>query len=182
MLFFIFLKEDKEVVYMADKREKKAVVSSFAMKFGKATGLTTDVEEAKTEHRTNIKGLIDSYLENVKAGKAEGIQNAKQLSDLIKLDLLLLGEATERSENTLDEVKMTKLSQVVNASDPEVKKLMDNALMAINGVNDEAEIKVERKEIDNPMDELDQEKKDLHDMIRKEALGDTIDNEEEEEG
>ena len=166
---------------MGDKKEKKAVVSSFAMKFGKATGLTTDVQEAKNEHRTNIKSLMDKYLEDVNSGKAEGIQNAKQLADLIKLDMLLLGEATERTESTLDEVKMTKLSQVVSANDPDVKKLMDNALRAINGVNDEAEIKVERKEVENPMDQLDQEKQDLHEMIRKQALGDTVENTEEEE-
>lgn len=166
---------------MSDKKEKKAVVSSFAMKFSKAANLTTDVEEAKHEHRTNIKSLMDKYLEDVNKGKAEGIQNAKQLADLIKLDMLLLGEATERTESTLDEVKMTKLSQVVSANDPDVKKLMDNALRAINGVNDEAEIKVERREVENPMDQLDQEKQDLHEMIRKQALGDTVDNTEEEE-
>jgi hypothetical protein len=171
---------------MADKPEKKAVVSSLSARFSRATKPTENVEEAKAEHRSGIKSLMDSYYQDVASGKAEGIQNAKQLVDLIKLDLLLLGEATERSESTLDEVKMAKLEQVVDVGDPLVKQLMDNALMAINGVNDDAEIKVKRVEVANPMDELDEEKKALHDSIRKEVLGETTeestDEEETEEG
>ncbi len=57
-----------------------------------------DPIEAKKEHRNQLHELMNQYAEDVKQGKATGIRNAKELIDVMKMDLLLLGEVTERTE------------------------------------------------------------------------------------
>jgi uncharacterized phage protein gp47/JayE len=116
----------------------KPLVSNLAMTFKRATTITEDVTEAKKEHRRNLKNLVDKYFEDVTTNKADGIRTAKELVEVIKLDLLLMGEATERTDSTnpIDEVQVTKLSQALDTDSPEVQSLLENMFKALNEAND----------------------------------------------
>lgn len=126
---------------------KKPLVSSLSMSFKKATTITEDITEAKKEHRENLKGLVDTYLEKVALGEVDGIRNAKELVEVIKMDLLLMGEATDRTENLndLDELKIHKVSQIIDENDPNIKALMDEVMMTMNNANDDADDSPVRK-------------------------------------
>jgi hypothetical protein len=121
--------------------KKQPLISSLALNFKHAVRVSKDHEEVKTEHRMHLKELIEDYREKVETGQAEGIRNAKDLIEVMKMDLLLMGEATERTEtlSTLDEAKVVKVSQIIDENDPNVQKLMDDILFALNGANDGAD-------------------------------------------
>jgi hypothetical protein len=125
---------------------KKPLVTSLSMSFKRATTLTEDVEEAKKEHRQNLKMLVDDYLVKVQEGKADGIRNAKELVEVMKMDLLLMGEATERTEtNELDDIKLHRVSQLIDEDDPNIQAIMKDVMMALNNTNDEADNSVNKK-------------------------------------
>jgi hypothetical protein len=126
---------------------KQPIVSSLSMAFKKATKLTTDREEAKQEHRTNLKMLTDKYLEDVQQGKAEGIRTAKEFVEVIKADLLLMGEATERTENSndFDEIRVQKISQAIDLNSDSMRSTLATMLMTLNDANDEADIGTNKK-------------------------------------
>lgn len=117
----------------------KPLVSSLSIAFKRATTITEDTAEAKKEHRQTLKSLMDKYQEDVVAGKAEGIRTAKELVEVIKLDLLLMGEATERTgvENPVDELQLSKITQALDVDNPEVQALIDSVFNALNGANDD---------------------------------------------
>lgn len=119
----------------------KPIVSSLSISFKKATTITEDVVKAKREHRQTLKNLVNTYLEDIDTGKAQSIRTAKELVEVIKLDLLLMGEATERNENLspVEEARILKISQSLDESDPNVKALMEKLLLELNGVNDDAD-------------------------------------------
>ena len=119
--------------------KKGPLVSSLSVSFRKAVTVTEDVAEAKKEHRGNLKTLVDKYMQGIVEGKVEGIRNAKELVEVIKADLLLMGEANDRTENNnaVDEVRIAKVQQALDENDPTVKNLMDEMLMLLNGANDE---------------------------------------------
>jgi hypothetical protein len=121
--------------------KKPPLISSLAMNFRHAVRVSKDHDEVKQEHREHLKELIEDYKNKVSLGEAEGIRNAKDLIEVMKMDLLLMGEATERTENmnTLDEAKIVKVSQIIDEDDPNVQKLMDDILFALNGANDDAD-------------------------------------------
>lgn len=120
---------------------KQPKISSLAIAFKRATGVTEDVAEAKREHRSNLRMLVDKYMDDVNEGKADGIRNAKELVEVIKADMLLMGEATERKDtNALDEIRVRKVSQVLDGLDLEsgdMKTLVSSVLMAMNEANDD---------------------------------------------
>lgn len=121
--------------------KKPPLISSLAMNFRHAVRVSKDHDEVKQEHREHLKELIEDYKDKVATGEAEGIRNAKDLIEVMKMDLLLMGEATERTENmsTLDEAKVVKVSQIIDEDDPNIQKLMDDILFALNGANDDAD-------------------------------------------
>lgn len=125
----------------------KPIVSSLAISFKKATTLTEDVAEAKKEHRAKLSGLVNKYLEDVESGKAVGIRNAKDLVEVMKMDLLLMGEATDRTENVndFDEMRVQKISQAINLSDPAIKNVLQDMLGVLNTANDEADVGTNKK-------------------------------------
>lgn len=127
--------------------KKPALVSTLSMSFRKAT-LPESTEEAKREHRSTLNTLIEEYSTNVKSGKAEGIRNAKDLVEVMKMDLLLMGEVTDRTENTdnLDEVRINKMTQYIDEEDDDVKKLMDQMLRGLNDANDSEDKASSRKQ------------------------------------
>jgi hypothetical protein len=105
--------------------------------FKKKMELTSDPEVAKQEHREKLGNLIEKYMDDVANGKAEGIRNAKELVEVIKMDLLMLGEATDRNDNTFDDKRMALVSQVIDPSDPNIQTLIANMMKTLNGANDD---------------------------------------------
>lgn len=128
---------------------RKPLVTSLSMSFKKVV-LPEGVEEAKKEHRESLHSLITQYKEDVISGKAEGIRTAKELVEVIKMDLLLMGEVTDRTENSsnIDEVRLSKMAQYVDGDDPAMQALMDQMLMGLNNANDEDDIGSSKKQLD----------------------------------
>lgn len=120
---------------------KKPLVSSLSMAFKKKTAMISDIDEVKNEHRKNLKHLVDKYMTDVQSGKAEGIRSARELVEIIKTDMLLLGEATERNEELshIDQVRISKISSVLDENNPEVKAVLESLYQTMNQVNDEAD-------------------------------------------
>jgi len=120
---------------------KKPLVSSLSLSFRKAA-MPESVEEAKKQHRETLHNLIEKYIQDVQAGKAEGIRNAKELVEVMKMDLLLMGEATERTDNTgtIDEVRVSKIAQFISEDDPAIQNLINQVLAGLNDANDEADV------------------------------------------
>lgn len=117
--------------------KKPPIVSSLSIAFKKATGLVEDAAEAKKEHRTNLKTLVTKYFDDIKTGKAEGIRNAKEFVEVIKADLLLLGEATERRDATSEEQRMLKVQSIIDVNDPNLDTLIKSMMEALNSANDD---------------------------------------------
>lgn len=147
--------------------KKPSLVSSLSMSFRRAV-ISDDHDEVKREHRATLKGLMDDYMDRVNMGEVDGIRNAKDLIEVMKMDLLLMGEATERTEtNTLDDAKIVRVSQIIDENDPNVKSLMDDILKALNGANDEADDsltkrkqQIEEASDDDMVDQILQEMED----------------------
>ena len=120
----------------------KPLVSSFSIALKKATTVSEDAKEAKMEHRVHLKDLVDRYKTDVISGKAEGIRTAKELVEVIKLDLLLMGEATERTDNAnpIDEAQVVRMTQMLDENSPEVQALMESMFGALNGANDDLDL------------------------------------------
>ena len=134
----------------------KAKVSSLSIAFKKSLQITEDREEAKKEHRQSLKNLMNRYEEDVKTGKAEGIRTAKEFVEVMKMDLLLMGEATERiDENSLDEVRVQKITQVLDVTNDTIRSTMANMLKTLNDVNDEADIGTNKKSETDELSSLD---------------------------
>lgn len=125
----------------------KPKVTSLSMSFRKAANLIEDKEEAKKDHRSKLGNLVNKYMEDVELGKAVGIRNAKDLVEVMKMDLLLMGEATERTEssNDFDEIRVQKISQAIDLNNPEIKSIISNVFKTLNQANDEADIGTNRK-------------------------------------
>lgn len=130
--------------------ERKPLVSNLSLSFRKSR-LSEDNEEVKREHRTTLHHLIQKYQDDVESGKAEGIRNAKDLIEVMKMDLLLMGEADSRTENmeSYDEVKMTRLTAMLDEDDPQIQQMMEEMLNNLNDINDDEDVTV-RRDIDIP--------------------------------
>ena len=125
---------------MPSKDNKKPpLVSSLSMTFKRvSTSENQDNEEAKKEHRKNLKVLMDDFMDRVAKGEVEGIRNAKDLVEVIKMDLVLMGEASDRTEtNTVDDDNVAKITKTIDPDDPRVASLMEDLLMKMNDSNDE---------------------------------------------
>lgn len=129
--------------------KQKPLVSALGMSMKK---LSEDPMEAKKAHRVHLNSLIAQYAADVQAGKASGIRNAKELTEIIKMDLLLLGEVTERTEvNETESDKRVKdiaamLSQgqtpalgglSMDASTATPEQLLEEAMNHMNQYNDD---------------------------------------------
>lgn len=78
---------------------------------------TTDV---KTRYRILINNLMAQASKDIKEGKLK-IRNSQDLERVIKLDLLLMGESTEREER----IGSTELSQADKDRLDEIAKLLE---------------------------------------------------------
>lgn len=116
---------------------KQPLVSSFSTRFKKEVLVTEDPNEAKLEHRSNLRKLVDKYMQDVESNKAEGIRNAKELVEVIKADMLLMGENTENiGANTVDEIRVQRLEESLDLNNPEVQALVSNIFNSYNDIND----------------------------------------------
>jgi hypothetical protein len=81
-------------------------------------------------------------MDDLRSGKATGIQNTKELMYVMKMDLLLMGEATERTDtvNTLDETRVNKVAQALDMTDANVQSMIQTVMQDLNDANDEADI------------------------------------------
>ena len=66
------------------------------------------VVSTKAQYRGIIRGAIDKWVEEFKLKKIE-VDTVMDLERLVKLDLLLMGEATERSEHDISNLSDTEL-------------------------------------------------------------------------
>lgn len=119
------------------RNRRRPFVSTLAVTFKKSK-VSDDVEEVKMEHRNNLKTLMDSYMADVASGKAEGIKSAKEFIEVMKADLLLLGESTDRIEtaNTVDEIRVQQIGNLIDENSPEVASLIDEIYQGLNLAND----------------------------------------------
>lgn len=126
---------------MPKDEKKPPVVSSLTLAFRKAVNPIPieDREEAKTAHRSNLQSLVSDYMLKLEEGKVDGIRNAKDLVEVIKADLLLMGEANERTEtnSTVEETKVMQVAQTLDLNDPSTQAVMDQMLKALNQANDD---------------------------------------------
>lgn len=108
------------------------------MSFKRAAKISDDAEEVKKEHRKHLKTLVDDYMGRMESGKVEGIRTTRELVEVIKMDLLLLGEATERNEeiSTTEQVKIDSISKVIDENDPMVQSIMAELFQELNSAND----------------------------------------------
>lgn len=121
------------------------MVSSLSMTFKRAV-LNENVEEAKKEHRQTLKTLMDQYAEDVQNGKADGIRTAKELVEVMKMDLLLMGEATDRTENsTPDEVRVNKITQMLDGNE-NLDTVLEDLMMTLNQANDDEDTFIVKSE------------------------------------
>lgn len=131
--------------------KRPGMLSSFTVALKKATTITEDVAEAKREHRSNLKILTDQYMQRVQEGKAEGIRNAKDLVEIIKADLLLMGEANERTDNgsNVDEVRVTKIMNNLDLEDESIQSIRDQMYALLNKSNDDEEDTPDIEQVEN---------------------------------
>ena len=120
-----------------NRGRRRPFTSTLAVTFKKAQ-VTEDTEQAKFEHRANLMILMDKYMDDVASGKAEGIKSAREFIEVVKADLLLMGEATDRTEtaNSVDEMRVQQISTMLDEDSPEVASLMAELYENMNIAND----------------------------------------------
>lgn len=147
------------------------MVSSLAVSFKRATQVDDDAERVKTEHRISLKSLIDDYMTKVSTNKADGIRTARELVEVIKLDLLLLGEATERTDDRTraDELRIQKVTKMLDENNEDVQAVIQSIFDSLNGANDNIEEIESLVEDENEAfrDYLDSGNKEVEDIVEE---------------
>lgn len=121
--------------------KRVGLVSSFSAAFKRATTISDDLGEIKKAHRQKLSDLMEDYVAKVSEGKAEGIRNAKDLVEVMKLDLLMAGDVTDRTETStnVDEARVTKITKAIDLDDPAMANIMEQFFLNLNHANDEEE-------------------------------------------
>ena len=88
---------------------------------GEATILLAQTVEAKTKYRIMMNNLLTMASRKIASGEL-GIKTVADLEKVVKLDLLLLGEATDRQDNT--GTSSTELSKADKERLDEIAKLL----------------------------------------------------------
>ena len=86
------------------------------------SALSSQTTDVKTRYRIMINNLMDMACRKIASG-ALGIRNVQDLERVIKLDLLLMGESTEREEK----IGSTELSKADRERLDEITKLLQGA-------------------------------------------------------
>lgn len=120
-------------------------VSSQMKRYINSTQVVTP-EEVKKNKRTMldvVNSAISQFKNNLESGKVE-LDSSLDLDRLVKLNLLLSGEANSISglpANQAEQIETTELTNktVLDENDPTVKELWKKLYEGYNQVNDEAE-------------------------------------------
>lgn len=122
---------------MASKPTSRVpLVTSCSMIFKKTYELSEDSKEIRKGHRSKINMLIDKYMEDVKAGTAKGITNARELVEVIKADLLLSEGLDTDEVDTPDEMRVHRLENALDINDPSMQKVIQTMMGEYNSAND----------------------------------------------
>jgi len=124
------------------KTKNKSIISNLSVAFKKSLAPSEEeVIEVKKSHRSKLDILVEDFMYKVQAGEIDGIRNAKDLVEVMKMDLLLLGEATDRTEQvgSVDEIKVKKIVSKMNENDPFMKKIISDLMLDFNDLNDQLE-------------------------------------------
>lgn len=138
---------------MAKKKQpQKPLVSSISTVLKKTIHSDTQVctPEEVIKKKRDMLDIVDNSLKVFSRNLSEGrvdMTTSSDLERLVKLSLLLSGEAdsitgkpaNQVEENKLDsvEISMSKVEQILSPDDPEVKSLFDKLY---NGYNEENDI------------------------------------------
>lgn len=127
-------------------------ITSLATVFIKRTGATVekDVLQERTKHRAQLQSIMNKYFQDVQDGKAEGIRNAKELVEVMKADLLMMGDPlmqsgganqdddSNKGNTAVEETRVAQIAQVMSVDDPNVQALMQKMFKSVNDSNDKA--------------------------------------------
>lgn len=106
-------------------------------------------DEIKTKKR-NMLNIVDQslnlYLKNLKTGKVD-MSTSTDLERLVKLTLLLSGQADsvtgrpygeqdQETVTTTSDLSISKIEEILNLDDPEVKSMFDKISEGYNKAND----------------------------------------------
>ncbi len=144
--------------------------------------MPADVEEAKLRKwRETLEILKDKYLEDVAKGKADGIRNSKELVEVMKMEMLLLGEATQHTENNSpeEEVCINKITQYLDVNNENVSDILAGLMDELNEANDaldQSHVKKDTKE-DSSVTDIDSS---VLDELAQQAMDDYMNKEDEE--
>ena len=138
---------------MAKNQSQTPLVTSISTTLKKTIHSNTQVvtpEEIKAKKK-DMMSIVDSALElfknNLAAGKVD-MTTSLDLERLVKLQLLLSGEADSRtgrpygeSEETVEstqaaEISMSKIEEILNLEDEEVKRMYEKLYKGYNEAND----------------------------------------------
>ena len=112
------------------------LVTSMSMIFKKTYELSEDSKEIRKGHRSNLNSLITKYMDDVKAGTARGITNARELVEVIKADLLLSEGLDIDNVDTPDEIRVHRLENALDMSDPAIQSVIGTMMAGYNEAND----------------------------------------------
>ena len=121
--------------------KKPPRINSVSAMFKKAVADNAQgIEDDKKEYRDNLRELMQDFMNKVRNGEIQGIRTAKELVEVIKLDLLLAGEVTDRTEensNTSDTIKIHRIQEILDPDDPKTSSMIESIMMTLNNQNDE---------------------------------------------
>lgn len=137
---------------MAKNQPQTPLVSSISTTLRKTLHSDTQVvtpEEVKEKKRTMLGAVdkaMEKFINNLNEGKV-AMNTSADLERLVKLSLLLSGEADSRvgkpygesEEETTTQVasiSMSKVEEILNLDDPDVKKMYDKLYQGYNKAND----------------------------------------------
>ena len=116
-----------------------------------ATEVTTPEETVarKKKFLSILDKAIEKIAENIESGKME-LDSSLDLDRVIRLSLLVSGEAdnitgkagketTQETEIEAKKLSMSKIEQILNLDDPEVKSMYDKLYESYNKLNDESD-------------------------------------------
>ncbi|WIT25983.1 hypothetical protein [Bacillus phage SPO1L1] len=158
---------------------KRSMVSSLSASFKKAA-MPADVEEAKLRNRETLEMLKTKYMEDVAKGKADGIRNSKELVEVMKMEMLLLGEATERTDTNSpeEEVRISKITEYLDVNADDVKGILDGLMNQLNEANDSLDQShVKKQKEEDPVD-IDES---VLDELAQQAMDEYLNSERDED-
>lgn len=120
----------------SNMKPKVPLITSMSVIFKRTCELSDDSKEIRKGHRVSVNFLINKYMDDVKAGTAKGIANARELVEVIKADLLLSEGLDTDTVDTPDEMRVHRLENALDINDPAMKSVIENMMGEYNSAND----------------------------------------------